>query len=371
MYIFQVWEMGGKKLILTMRPYFFAIFTIIAFMMISSVNVVDAELAYEKQVKFVGAVEEITGHIFAARENIVDGNYEIASLHLIHPIEELYDNLHTDLKSNPYIDQKVEFSLFILKQTDTNVDIDFFDKQTDEIINILNEAKVALISEETLNDSVFKLDVIANLLEMSVMEYKLAMDSDDELSKIVDFEDSSVFVMRAESILYTINDMDLDQKNKLELKLQQFQLIILNNQPLNDIKTQFDTIIDNMIMTKRSGLGFVQQAMIIDTGIMETPSTTNEPSFVESSAISSWVKLNAAWWADEIVSDSEFLSSMGYLIEQNILVVSTVQAPIDGASDEVPSWIKNRTGWWADGLVSDVEFLSGIEYMIERGILVV
>ncbi len=193
---------------------------IFAIMIVSSIGMAVAELPYEKQIKFVSAVEQTTGHILAARENIVSGNSEIATLHFIHPIEELYDNLHTELKNNSVIDQKVEFSLFILKNTDSNIDLDFFDKQIDEIINVLDEAKVTLISEETLHDSVFKLDVIVDLLEMSEMEYKSAMDSDNELSKIVDFEDSSAFAMRIESILYTINDMDLDQKNKLELKLQ-------------------------------------------------------------------------------------------------------------------------------------------------------
>ncbi len=37
----------------------------------------------------------------------------------------------------------------------------------------------------------------------------------------------------------------------------------------------------------------------------------------------------------------------------------------------IPSWVKLNAAWWADGMFSDVEFLSGIEYMLERGILVV
>jgi len=348
---------------------------IFVIMIVSSIGMAVAELPYEKQVKFASAVEQTTGYILAARENIVSGNSEIATLHFTHPIEELYDklydNLHTELKNNSVIDQKVEFSLFILKNTDSNIDIDFFDKQTDEIINVLDEAKVTLISEETLNDSVFKLDVISDLLEMSEMEYKAAMDSDNELSKIVDFEDSSAFTMRIESILYTINDMDLDQKNKLELKLQNTQSSMLNKQSFNDVKTQFRNIIDEVIITKKSGLGFQQIDIITDVGFMETPFTIDDSILYEDSSIPSWIKLNAAWWADDLVTNEEFLSGIEYLIEQKILVVSVVQAPIDGVDNKIPSWIKNRTGWWADGMLSDTEFLSGIEYMIERGILVV
>ncbi len=146
---------------------------------------------------------------------------------------------------------------------------------------------------------------------------------------------------------------------------------MLNKQSFNDVKTQFGNIIDDVIITKNSGLGFQQTAIITDVGFMETSFTIDDYILYEDSSIPSWIKLNAAWWADELILDGEFLSAIQYLIEQKILVVSAVQVPIDSADDEIPSWIKNRTGWWADGLVTDVEFLSGIEYMIEKGIIVI
>ena len=65
------------------------------------------------------------------------------------------------------------------------------------------------------------------------------------------------------------------------------------------------------------------------------------------------------------------VSTIEYLIQEKILVVSSVQTQIDSENHEIPSWIKSRTGWCADRLVTDNEFLSGIEYMIERGILTV
>ena len=36
---------------------------------------------------------------------------------------------------------------------------------------------------------------------------------------------------------------------------------------------------------------------------------------------------------------------------------------------EIPSWIKNSAGWWADGIISDKDFLSTIQYLIEKGII--
>jgi len=35
----------------------------------------------------------------------------------------------------------------------------------------------------------------------------------------------------------------------------------------------------------------------------------------------------------------------------------------------IPSWIKNNAGWWSSGKISDGDFLSGIGYLIENGII--
>ena len=35
----------------------------------------------------------------------------------------------------------------------------------------------------------------------------------------------------------------------------------------------------------------------------------------------------------------------------------------------IPSWVKNNAEWWADGLISDEDYASGIEYLIKEGII--
>jgi len=39
------------------------------------------------------------------------------------------------------------------------------------------------------------------------------------------------------------------------------------------------------------------------------------------------------------------------------------------AQSLVPDWIKNNAGWWADGSVDDATFLNGIEFLIENNII--
>jgi len=36
---------------------------------------------------------------------------------------------------------------------------------------------------------------------------------------------------------------------------------------------------------------------------------------------------------------------------------------------EIPSWIKNNADWWSQGLISDDDFVKGIQYLVENGII--
>ena len=39
------------------------------------------------------------------------------------------------------------------------------------------------------------------------------------------------------------------------------------------------------------------------------------------------------------------------------------------AQEQVPDWVRNNAKWWADGLISEYDFLNGIKYLVEQGII--
>ena len=39
--------------------------------------------------------------------------------------------------------------------------------------------------------------------------------------------------------------------------------------------------------------------------------------------------------------------------------------------EKVPDWIKNNAKWWSEDLISEDDFIKGIHYMVENGIIVV
>ena len=53
------------------------------------------------------------------------------------------------------------------------------------------------------------------------------------------------------------------------------------------------------------------------------------------------------------------------------LIASTILVPNSSAQEDtqIPGWIKNVAGWWANNEISENEFLSGITYLINNNII--
>ena len=89
---------------------------------------------------------------------------------------------------------------------------------------------------------------------------------------------------------------------------------------------------------------------------------------VLSKSIPLWIKDNAKWWSSSSISDSEFVDGIEYLIDENIIQISTNRQNL--ASEKIiPNWIKSNSGWWANNLISDEDFVKMLEYLIQKGII--
>ena len=52
-----------------------------------------------------------------------------------------------------------------------------------------------------------------------------------------------------------------------------------------------------------------------------------------------------------------------------IAAVATFPLVASAQSDAVPSWVKNTAGWWANDQISETEFVNSMEYLIDSGII--
>ena len=80
-----------------------------------------------------------------------------------------------------------------------------------------------------------------------------------------------------------------------------------------------------------------------------------------------WVKNTAGWWAEDAISETEFVNAIEFLVKENIIQVNVSQT--SETSQGVPGWVKNTAGWWAEDAISETEFVNAISYLIKAGII--
>ena len=90
--------------------------------------------------------------------------------------------------------------------------------------------------------------------------------------------------------------------------------------------------------------------------------------------IPNWIKDVAGWWANDEISENEFLTGIEYLMNNNIISInfvpcSIIESQTDSSVYLVPNWIKNNAEWWSKDLISDIDFINGLTYLIDNQIM--
>jgi len=107
---------------------------------------------------------------------------------------------------------------------------------------------------------------------------------------------------------------------------------------------------------------------LIGSGILVLNSSAQEE------ILPSWIKNVAGWWANDIISENEFLTGIEYLINNNIILLHFVPCNDEiqsqyGNTKSIPDWIKNNANWWSENLIDDTDFINGLQYLIEYKII--
>ena len=123
-------------------------------------------------------------------------------------------------------------------------------------------------------------------------------------------------------------------------------------------------------------VGALSFLLFLQIGVFGTTQIADAQSEI---AVPDWIKGLAEFWSDGDISDKEFASAIEYLIQSKIItserlsIVDGVNADTQDADEEqeieIPSWIRNNAKWFADGIISDSDFVLGIEYMVEGKII--
>ena len=90
------------------------------------------------------------------------------------------------------------------------------------------------------------------------------------------------------------------------------------------------------------------------------------PSTFAEEKVPDWVKNTAGWWANNLISDNEFVNAIEFLTKEGIIQVDAVAGE---KSDNIPDWVRNTAGWWATDQISETEFLNAIQFLIQAGLI--
>ncbi len=95
------------------------------------------------------------------------------------------------------------------------------------------------------------------------------------------------------------------------------------------------------------------------------------PSVFAEEKVPPWIKNNAGWWADGQIDDTSFVSSIQWLISNNVMIIPPTEQGTSSGGNIIPQWIKNNAGWWADDKISEAEFISAIQFLIKNDIIMI
>ena len=58
-----------------------------------------------------------------------------------------------------------------------------------------------------------------------------------------------------------------------------------------------------------------------------------------------------------------------YLAQQKIIRVDNTSGIQADPAQEIPQWIRTNANWWSEGLITDSDFIKGIQYLAQQGII--
>ena len=166
------------------------------------------------QIEYVYNIEQMKGHLEQAILNKEDGNNTLTRAHILHPIVEIYDFIEAPLVTvDSNLNHTLYTSLNALSQNVEKLDVPKFREETEKSNKMLNDAIKLIVPQE---NSTLNLIVASWLFDIANTEYEGGV-SDGKVIEIVEYQDASGFISRAESLVKdSIPMLNQTMKNSAE-----------------------------------------------------------------------------------------------------------------------------------------------------------
>jgi len=88
-------------------------------------------------------------------------------------------------------------------------------------------------------------------------------------------------------------------------------------------------------------------------------------------SVPDWIRNNAEWWAIGEITDSDFISGIEFMLENNIIMISNISSSGDVSTEEIPIWVRNNAHWWSQNLISEDEFVNSLKFLIQEKVIII
>jgi len=82
------------------------------------------------------------------------------------------------------------------------------------------------------------------------------------------------------------------------------------------------------------------------------------------------IKIHAGDWATGKIDDSQFVTEIEFLLENNNIIIPNGSSQ-NISDDEIPNWIRNTALWWSQDLISEDEFVNSLKFLMQEEIIMV
>ncbi len=154
-------------------------------------------------VDYMTSLALMQGHLMVAEDLIVAGDYEAATPHIEHPIDELYGQVEGELgeRNAPEFEAELtqlkDYAKASLGKAQLQTSVDEAQAAIDTAISAL--------PEEQRQSPEFVLDVIISMLDTAASEYKAAI-ADGKFVEAIEYQDARGFVYYADELYQNVAD---------------------------------------------------------------------------------------------------------------------------------------------------------------------
>ena len=199
--------------------------------------------------------------------------------------------------------------------------------------------------------------LLADLVEPRVIS--IFQDSEDRITThpFITLDEKTELIFELRKVR---DDAILTQRQYAEQYAESAYMIYSNAKTLQDTKERIKELTSIRIQAdKEKELQIAQEKEAIRQEILS-----------QNLMIPEWIKNNAKWWSEGTISDSDFAGGIQHLIQEKIIdIPDLLEQESETVGEKIPVWVKNNAGWWANDLISEDDFLNGIKYLIKEGII--